>query len=75
MTNDVRDIRNELLKGSKANQVNNDIVIDNLVKHKTNGKTLIARYYDSETHKYVCYTESGTFDNRYSEDELMFPDK
>lgn len=72
MTNDIREIRKEYINKSEAYNTNDDIIINKSVIHKVSGKTLIAKLYDNDTDKYVCYSESGIFENRFSKDDLIF---
>ncbi|MBS5798045.1 MAG: hypothetical protein KH100_15260 [Dysgonomonas mossii] len=72
MTNDIREIRNQYINKSETYNTNDDIIINKSVKHKVSGKILIAKFYDNDTDKYVCYSEQGTFENRFSKDDLIF---
>lgn len=72
MTNDIREIRNQYINKSETYNTNDDIIINKSVKHKVSGKILIAKFYDNDTYKYVCYSEQGIFENRFSKDDLIF---
>lgn len=57
----------------KQSQALENPKINSLVKLKKTGEKLVAKKYDNDTRKYICYRQSDDmFEGRFREDELIF---
>lgn len=68
MTNDIKDIRNKYVSTDTLTPL---YTIGSIVKHAKNDQCLIIKKFDTESNKYVCYSEDGLFIGSFRADELI----